>query len=150
MGILEKLVGSLFGGSGVASGFANIAKGLALAPVLLWLLEHKEGHAVTLTYGYAGILVLFVLALLHVAHHAEPGELLIDPAPGRVASVVVTVVKFVLVALCLWIITRHKADVLYALTWGELALGGAVVYALVSMAHLATPPSWHYGGGPGE
>lgn len=64
------LVNALSGGAGkaISSGIANVSKLATLAPVVLWLIPHREEIAVTLTWGHlaiAGVLGYFILELAH-------------------------------------------------------------------------------------
>lgn len=70
--LLGKLIGFLFGGSGVAGVVANGAKLALLTPVVLWLLEHKDEPAITLSWGAIALGSLVVFAIVQVAHVAQP------------------------------------------------------------------------------
>jgi uncharacterized membrane protein YtjA (UPF0391 family) len=75
MDLIVKLIGGLFGGSGIASGIANGAKFVALAPIVLYVFENKDAIAVSLTYGQLALCGAFAFAMIQVAHVARgPGQ----------------------------------------------------------------------------
>lgn len=81
--MLAKLLSLLFGGAGVGSAVANVGKFVALAPVVLWLLENKDATAVSLTYGQLALCGLVVFAVVQAAHVARgPGSSWAGPGPG--------------------------------------------------------------------
>ena len=64
------IVNALSGGAGkaISTGVANVSKLVTLAPVVMWLIPHRDEIAVSLTWGHlaiAGALAYFVLELTH-------------------------------------------------------------------------------------
>src|SRR5258708_18420712 len=97
-----KILSLLFGGSGVASVVANGAKVAALVPIGLYMFEHKDQAAVTLTYGQLALFGALCFVILGVAHAARgpswsagpyfgdrPGQGG-DARPGLLAALVIT------------------------------------------------------------
>jgi hypothetical protein len=72
--MIEKLIQFFVGGSGIASGVANVGKVVALAPIALYFFDHKDQIAVSLTYGQLALAGGFVFALIQVAHAARSGN----------------------------------------------------------------------------
>jgi hypothetical protein len=74
--LVQMLVGFLSGGVGqrIGSGVANLTAAAALAPLGLWLLEHREEAFVTLSYGELALFGLLVFAIVKVIHYTRaPG-----------------------------------------------------------------------------
>lgn len=79
--MLQALIGFLSQGIGQRIG-SSVANGLslaALAPLALWLIDNKDGVAVTLTWGELALFGGFAFALVKVVHYTaaprRPGEL---------------------------------------------------------------------------
>lgn len=79
MPLLQALIGFLSGGVGqrIGRGVANLTAIAALAPVGIWLLEHKEEAAVTLSYGQLALFggfAFFVVKLIHYTRAPGPAD----------------------------------------------------------------------------
>lgn len=84
MNALIQLLLSIFGGGvgqKIGGAVANVTALAALAPVVYWLIENKEGVFLELTYGevaFFGGLLFFVVKLVHYTRpggrYHEPGD----------------------------------------------------------------------------
>jgi hypothetical protein len=63
-------------GNTVANGGAVIAVIAALAPAVIWIVEHKDETFLTLTisYGWFSVGCLGLLAYIKVVHYTRPGR----------------------------------------------------------------------------
>lgn len=80
--LIQALIGFLSGGIGnkIGKGVANLTAIAALTPVVLWLLEHKEEAAVTLTYGQLALFGGFAFVIVKVIHYTRaPGPVAVAP-----------------------------------------------------------------------
>lgn len=78
--LIQAVIGFLSGGIGnkIGRGVANVTALAVLAPVALWLLEHKEEAAVSLTYGQLALFGGFAFCIVKVIHYTRapgPSEL---------------------------------------------------------------------------
>lgn len=76
--LITGVLGTLFGGSGIASGATNVVKGaalLAMAPILWkWYEGHQNDVAVSFTYAHVLFVLLIVFIVTWVAHKANPNK----------------------------------------------------------------------------
>ena len=83
--ILQTILGSLVGGSGVGSAVANVGKWAAVlaiaVPAWQWYQGHQNDIAVSFTWSQLAAVALIVYALLEVAHRAAGPGLTRGPGP---------------------------------------------------------------------
>ncbi len=65
--LLSGGIGRLLGGA-----VAGTAKMVALAPILLWLFEHKEQIAVSFSYGQLALLGGLCYVVIELVHRTPP------------------------------------------------------------------------------